>query len=997
MLGPLTFNNLTNENATKPGCEVTKAGVNKCEADSNCCQQIYTRDFSGHARRWRKYQWSKGFDAFCDDVNDEEKCRFLIFWATSSLLSFIPQEEKHPAPDPTVTCSSTTASSVTANCQVLPYSLPQRVPCNHGANFYVHPSGSNEDGYGRTVQQPLKNLNGVVYEVNRLIGLSSICTDSSSDGRVINIIYLSGNHYDQQIADFDLLRPMTEDGAYCRTINIIADKDVVIYGSRHNESIFSIWNVEQLSVWIGAYEFKKSDASKEFDYDDCTSIDWGFALADGSASGIYIRSDYDEEGEGEDDGLVKSVQENKVLNHAHVLAKASPRHVSYGSHHQVVVASNLFNNLGASGVQADARVSLQVFGNAFAYLCQEQDVPKVGIVDPSVSDYDCFAVDGGAVSVVRNNDFKDVQGSGVRCRWGSQCQVFNNLFRDILWTPYLGYSHSTFAQNWVSCTTQNCEYGIFIDSKPGPVKDAWFYSNLYNGISYSIRHVQAHQITADMDEVEPNDLDVKILFNDFFNVQTGHGLFQKQAYYSRLWVVGNMFSALAGPSKNSMLLTSVNQYPFNLIFYCNAWFCGSSATATNSCWAYPETDLAEYEQLAYFNKKLSCPAPEASLFDDSPRDYLRSAGFTPAQFEEFVLYKDGSTEYTVGSITNTTSYPIVYQICDPAHDYTSFNDATDYFDCLGYQRLSGWDVLLSDDDDDGLGDFLNRRHPAEDASLGFWESQKLTCPQDPHNQFFWATSAEDYDVDLAPFPPVFFALEKLSAPAITPSPTPTPTGFAPIPSRTPTPVPSFSPTPVPILVPTPSPSPVPSPVAFKRSCTGCGSYVAVVAMCVVADADKSCGNYFETNEWESNFPSCTCTGGCFPVAGCNNGSVGSYYGPNAYLTTLNVVASNANSATKLANQIANASLHQGQDDVKVITAVYYAAQQYNTRRSIEEGEIAYMYTAESMERLQRNSEPAKVSQRKPEASFFSTPTLAILSILSVSLVLTAVVFGLSSQ
>jgi len=997
---PINFRLNISSHVTQSGCPVTKAGVNQC-GDNNCCQQIYTRDFSGHARRYRKYQWSKGFDAFCDDVNDEEKCRFMIFWETSSMLSFIPQSESHPAPDPTVTCTQTSDSTETGNCQLLPYSLPQRVPCNRGTNFFVSPNGVNRDGFGLTAQQPLRNLEGVISQIVRLLETQSICTTAANDGKVVNIIYLQGNHYDHQYGDFSLLHELSENGFGCHTVNILADKDVTIYGSRHNNSIFELHNVEDLSIWIGAYDFQKSDASKLYSYDDCTAVNWGFVLADGSASGIQIGTTYDDEGEGEDDGVdlfdQKAIQESKLLHHAHVLAKAHPRSVGFHSRRQVTIASNVFNNLGASGVVVNAAVPLRIYGNAFAYLCQDQEVP-VGIVDPSVSGYDCFAVDGGAVSVVRNNDFKDVQGSGVRCRWGAQCKVFNNLFRDILWTPYLGYSESTFAQNWVSCTTNKCEYAIFIDSKPGPVKDAWFYSNLYNGMNYSIRHVQAHQITADMDEVVPNDLNVKILFNDFLNIQVGHGLFQRQAYYSRLWVVGNMFSALSSPS--TLFLNSVNEYPFNLIFYCNAWFCGSSTSSSSSCWAYPETNLGDYEQIAYFNKKLSCTVPSGSAFDNTTRQYLRSAGFTQAQFEEFIWFKDGSTDFSTGSVTNTTSYPIVYQICDPENDYVDFSTETDFYDCLGANKLSGWEVFVSDDDDDDgvIGDFLNRPRNAQGASLGFWENLILECPQDSINQFFWSTADDAYKVDLAPFPPSFFALEKLSAPLVTPSPTPTPYGFTPIPSRTPTPVPSYSPTPVPTFVPSPSPSPVPSPVTFQRTCTSCGSYVAVVAMCVVADADKNCGNYFETNLWESNFDSCSCTGGCFPVAGCNNGSIGSYYGPNAYLTTLNVVSSSASSANTKANSIANASLHQGASDVKVITAVYYSAQPYNTRRSAEEGEIAYMYTSESMERLQRNSEAPKPVSRKPEPeSFFSTPTLAILSILSVSLVLTAVVFGLSSQ
>ena len=184
---------------------------------------------------------------------------------------------------------------------------------------------------------------------------------------------------------------------------------------------------------------------------------------------------------------------------------------------------------------------------------------------------------------------------------------------------------------------------------------------------------------------------------------------------------------------------------------------------------------------------------------------------------------------------------------------------------------------------------------------------------------------------------------------LTPTPSPTP-----VPSLTPTPAPNFSPTPYPSFTPTPSPSPTPTVVVFQRECpvSFCGSWVSVVAFCVNAnDPNKECGNYFETNLWEDNFGTqCNCTGGCFPVSGCNNGTTGSYYGPYAFLTTLNVYSNNRTLAQVTANNIAKSALSGNIDGVQVITAVYYPPQQVISRKGVEFVDMLSTLTTEGSEK-----------------------------------------------
>ncbi len=72
------------------------------------------------------------------------------------------------------------------------------------------------------------------------------------------------------------------------------------------------------------------------------------------------------------------------------------------------------------------------------------------------------------------------------------------------------------------------------------------------------------------------------------------------------------------------------------------------------------------------------------------------------------------------------------------------------------------------------------------------------------------------------------------------------------------------------------------------------------------------------------------------MSGCNNGTVGSYYGPYAFLTTLNVYSNNKTLAQVTANDIAKSALQGGSiDGVQIVTAVYYPPQQVISRKGVE--------------------------------------------------------------
>jgi len=973
------------------GCSINVDGVNNCTG-RHCCNNIYRYDFSGYRRNNYDRRWTKGFQGFCNDEDADERCPFYIFWSTPYVLVDVPQHEDYPAPDPLTACNSTT-SSVTSNCmKITAPPPPRRNPCNGAQNFYIHPDGENAHGYGKSPEQPLRNLEGAIYEINRLIIEENLCSaEVNGTANTVNIIYMAGNHYDVQMGDFSLLRPIGND--ICSTVNILADEGTYIWGSLHNESIFQIYNLDHsIDLWIGGYDAAKTsyqfgDTDDDYLYDACLAQDWGLNIGNGKMHGIWIgRTLSPEYISTDEESGERGLRKRTVVQNAKPVPDSVETEASkvldqtvddelevvaeVALDAEIHIVSNTFNNLGLSAIYSEEPEPTTVQGNSFAFICQNKSPAPYLVVDPTGPDF-CWAVNlvNGFPAVVKLNDFKNVVGSGVKCpfvddeyarsqrQYRMSCTTQQNIFRDITYTPWVGYTSSNFIQNWVSCTTKYaCAFGFFLDNKREDLYRVRVYSNLFNGVNHSFRHVQAHQISPDMDEIDPFEIDLRVMFNDFFNIQVSYGLFQEQAFDSLMLFFGNLFSYLDTPSEidteEGGLMETVAEFPNNVIYTCNAWFCGTSGSGpTGKCYLWPEVKYPP----------ITCIVPFITTDTDNYyHQLLRDVGFTTNQFEPFVTYTDGVNNpvstTTQSDVTNSTTWPVTYRICESYDPQTgngpseTFLDTDgDFFDCIAAHRLveSSWQGFT-----DGVEilDFVNKPHT---NTFGFWEIPDSDCTRDnPSYQFWWNTDPDSYDPDLAPYPPTFFNLTKWIAPArivVTPTPVPSP-----IPSLTPTPAPNFSPTPYPSFTPTPSPSPTPTAVVYQRECpvSFCGSWVSVVAFCVNAnDPNKECGNYFETNLWEDNFGTqCNCTGGCFPVSGCNNGTVGSYYGPYAFLTTLNVYSNNRTLAQVTANNIAKSALQGSIDGVKVITAVYYPPQQVISRKGVEFVDMLSSLTTEGSEK-----------------------------------------------
>jgi hypothetical protein len=147
------------------------------------------------------------------------------------------------------------------------------------------------------------------------------------------------------------------------------------------------------------------------------------------------------------------------------------------------------------------------------------------------------------------------------------------------------------------------------------------YSNLINGVNHTFRQVQAHQISPDMDEIVPFAMDVRLMFNDFLNIEVSFGLFQNQAFGTQMYVIANIFSSLVPQVidyQEGGLLDTVAEFPNNLIYFCNAWFCGFSSDSIAGCFDWPETDIPQ----------LDCHVPTGDADSDNYyHQYLRFALF----------------------------------------------------------------------------------------------------------------------------------------------------------------------------------------------------------------------------------------------------------------------------------------------------------------------------------------------------------------------------------
>ena len=486
---------------------------------------------------------------------------------------------------------------------------------------------------------------------------------------------------------------------------------------------------------------------------------------------------------------------------------------------------------------------------------------------------------------------------------------------------FVGYSNSYFYRNWAYCDDDmDCLFGFYIDSKKGHLEGPFISSNLFNGQHYVAKHIQASQVSPDMDEIDPFDINVTVAYNDFLNIQEDYFLFGRQSFCSSFVVFANVFSAL-----NSYFLpVSPTGVEDRFAFLCNAWLCSDN------------TDCG--------------PFPESVQISDVCENVNAIGEFSPAQFEEFFWDGDASnTDLETLDIYDTTSPPIAYRPCNPEFEPiddcifsfvvpTRISCDVDSDDIQGCNSTGTFEIFSPElplyfpfGEEVNANDFRNSDlvpHRLFNSTAGF-----LEIPDDgicPAYIVWWSLSFDPFyiDCDLAPNPQILLPIVDAPNP----------------PDPSPTPVPFFSPSPITFSVKA-SDKIVEEEVAIvddvslgddsvaseeefqeeidllrnTQDCSEgvCGSERSATILCVESVSSLTCENYFETSAWTDKFPDCVCVSGCYSTSTCGKFTEGMV----ASTVIMTSVQATDFEATKLAKSVRNDAYEGSFDTAGIVHVV----------------------------------------------------------------------------